>query len=328
MHLALASWFMVARAPPPSPPGWRKDASGTGQHRSVRLLERKLARRPLSAYSQEVFRILSIRMYSAVAGFISMVLAAWLGGFARVLSANHGRAFVDLGKDTLLVAAAQAERCEVRLLPVLVVWGVLLLITPTGYTAVFPAAACTAGILGFLHFSPPTFQVTARTSAASQWLTGFDDRWSRDTIPFLVFSIGVAYLLQRSSASMFGNLRYSPGDSRRRSFFEISLRTRVRNLTAVYLALLVLLLATWSARVIQLAAARAGTSNTGLNFGFQGGLEQSRNLLVLTLIALCFAWVYNVTRWLFIVSCTALYILVPNSPTLPSVLRFPLEEGC
>lgn len=309
----------------PAPPaGWRRDVSGSGQRRGARLLERKLTRRPLSAYSQEFFRGLAIRIYSAVAGFISMVLVAWLGAFARVLSANHWRAFVHLDKDTLLIAAAQAERYEVRLLPVLVVWGVLLVITPTGYTAVFPAAACIAGILGFLHFSPPDFQVTARIATASQWLTRFDSRWSRDAIPFLISSIVVAYLLQASSASIFKSLRYSSSQSRFSSHFEISLRTRIRNLVAVCLVLLVLLSVTWSATVIQLVAAR----NAELAYGFQGGLEQSRYLLVLTLTALCFARIYNVKRWLFIaVSCTALYSIEPKLLPFPSMLEVSAGRG-
>lgn len=292
------------------------------------FLERKLSRRTRADSAGVVFKVLAIRIYSAAACFISMLLAAWAGAFARAVRAHDWHAFRTLDETTLLTAAAQAGRYQIYLLPVLLSWAALLLLTPTGYMFAFPAATVAAGILGYLGLSPPSFQVTARVTAISQWLRGFDNHWNQYAIPFLVFSIGVAYVLQRNAVSMFGHLDHLSSKPGRWSLGESSSLGFIRKLCAIALVLLVLLSATWAATVVRLAAAHATIRSPEMSYGFQGGLYQSKYLLVLALIAVCISQIYNGEKWLIVaVALTAWYGLTPNALPFPAVIEAAALRG-
>jgi hypothetical protein len=70
---------MVARYPAPHIAQW--------------FLERRLSRRTRQDFAEMVFKVCAIRMYAAAACFISMLLTAWLGAFARAVSAHDWRVF-------------------------------------------------------------------------------------------------------------------------------------------------------------------------------------------------------------------------------------------
>jgi hypothetical protein len=297
-------------------------------HATHWCLERKLSRRTRADSAGVVFKVCAIRIYSAAACFISMLLVAWVGAFARAVSAHDWQAFRILDGTTLITVSAQAGRYQGYLLPVLLSWAVLLLLTPTGYTVAFRAAVLAAGILGYLDFSPPSFWVTARVTAMSHWFISFDDYWSRHAIPFLIFSIGAAYVLQYSAVSMFEQLDQLPIKPGRESYGESSSLDLLRKPCAMLLVLLVLLSVTWAATVIRLAASHASILSPEISYGFQGGLYQSRYLLVLAIIAACFPQIYNVENWLIAaVVLTALYGLAPNALPFPSILEISAGRG-
>jgi hypothetical protein len=322
---------MVAHIPTPSnpvpSPGGRPRAltAGVELHVTRWFLERKLSRRTRADFASMVLRVFAIRIYAAAACFVSMLLVAWVGAFARAFSAHDWHAFRTLDSTTLTTASAQASRFQGSLLPVLLAWAVLLLLTPTGYTLAFRAAAAAAGILGYLHFTPPSFLVTAKVATASHWLSSFDVRYEA---VFLFPSIVLAYVLQSSAVSIFRHLdqlRRKPG---RASGSESPSAELVRRLCAIPLALLVLLAVTWAATVVRLAASSARVPATGMSYGFQGGLYQGKYLLVLVLIAICMPLIANSEKWLTAaVILTACYGLAPDTLAFPSVLEVSAGPG-
>jgi hypothetical protein len=250
-----------------------------------------------------------------------MVLIAWAGAFARAVSAHGLHGFRTLDQTALLAAAAQAGRYQVYLIPVLLWWAALLILTPTGFTVAFPAATAAAAMLGYLSLPPSSFHVTARVATISHWLIRFDSHWSRYTIAFLVSSIGVAYVLQHNAASVFRKLGHFPIWPARRSHRKTDSLESVRRLCATLLILLVLLSVTWAATVARLAASQAGARGTGISHGFQTWPYQTEYLLVLVFIAACIPQFYDVKSWLIAaVALTALYSLAPIVPAFPSVL--------
>lgn len=293
------------------------------------FLERKVSRRPWAEVAGVAGEVFAIRVYSAGACFVSMLLAAWVGALARVLSADHWHTFTTLDGMTLLSASAQASRYQGGLVPVLVSWAALLLLTPTGYTIAFRAAPVAAGILGYLHLAPPSFAVTTRVSALSHWLVSFDSHLRGDAIQVLIFSIAIAYVLQSSAVSVSARLdqvRRRPGRGSRDGPPWLDV---IRKACATLLVLLVLLMATWAATVVRLAAASgAGTRSLEMSYGFQGGLYQSKYLLVLAFIAVCLSQVYNADKWLVAaVLLTAWYGLAPTAVTWPSALEISVGRG-
>ena len=100
-----------------------------------------------------------------------MVLVARIGAFVRAISAHDWHTSSTLDGATLLAASTQASRYEALLLPVLLVWAALLLLTPPGYTAAYRAAAIAAGALGYLNFIPPHFPVSTGVGPISRWLS-------------------------------------------------------------------------------------------------------------------------------------------------------------
>jgi len=289
------------------------------------FLERKLYRRTRADFADAAFQVIAIRLYSAAACFISMLLVAWLGSFARAVSAHDWRVFRTLDGTTLLAASMQAARDQSYLLPVFLWWAALLLFTPRGYTVAFRAAVVAAGILGYVNLSPPAFLVTRRVTGISHWLIRFEGRAS---IPYLIISISVAYVLLSSAASTFrrlDHLRKKPGHVSRGESDSLDL---IREVCAIALALLVLLSVVWAATVVRLAVSHASSRGPGMSYGYQGGLYQSKYLLVLALIAVCLPMIYDIEKWLVAaVALTALYGLAPNALIFPSILEIPAGRG-
>ena len=123
------------------------------------LLDRKLSRRNPADFARVVLKALLIRVASAATCFVSMLFAAWIGAFVRVVSAQYGQGLRSLNGAVLLSASEQAGRSQVQQLPVLISWALLLLLTPAGFTIAFRAAAGAAGILGYLHFPRHCFRL-------------------------------------------------------------------------------------------------------------------------------------------------------------------------
>jgi hypothetical protein len=292
------------------------------------FLEGKLARRTGAEVAGEILRVCVVRAFSAAACLSSMLLAAWVGAFAQVITAHGWSGFRALDGKSLLLASAQASRYQGDLVPVLICWAALLLLTPTGYALAWRAAPVTAGVLGFLEFSPPSFPVTTWVGAMSRWLVRFDYHWRADGIAVFIASVAAAYVLQSYAPGVFlrlGRFRSRPG---RRSLTGSGSGDLVRRACATLLVLLVLLLVTWVATVVRLAASHPGTGGLEMSFGFQGGLYQSKYLLVLAFIAVCLAQAYSVEYWLIVAAAlTACYGLAPHAVTFPSMLEFPVGRG-
>ena len=93
------------------------------------------------------------------------------------------------------------------------------------------------------------------------------------------------------------------------------------------LILLVLESVTWAATVIRLAAAGADPW-LRMSYGFQGGLYQSRCLLVLAIIAVILPRLDDAENWLAAaVALTALYGLAPDVLPFPSILGTAAARG-
>jgi hypothetical protein len=295
---------MVARNSAADDAGWPATPFEAIRHW---FLERKLYRRSRADLAGVLGRIIAVRLYSATACLISMVLVARIGAFARAISAYDWHVSRTLDGATLLAASMQASRYEGLLLPVFLVWAVLLLLTPPGYTAAYRAAAITAGVLGYLHFIPPHFPVATEVAAISRWLS---TAGSRAFIPYLIASIAAAWALQYSAVNTFRRLPRLRRDFRAPSS-EWPSDHVTRRIVATPLVLAILLSAAWAATVIRLSAAGAVDQ---VSYGFQGALAQSKYLFALTLIAIIIAQITSGEKWLmFAVALTALYGLLPST---------------
>jgi hypothetical protein len=292
------------------------------------LLDRKLSRRNPADFARVGLKTLLIRVGSAATCFVSMLLVAWIGAFVRLVSAQHGRVFNSLNGATLFSVSEHAGKYEVQLLLVLISWALLLLLTPAGFTIAFRAAAGAAGILGYLHFSPPLFRITAATGPISDWLARFDGYWSRHAVIYIIFSTLAACLLQSTTVRIFSGLDHLPvraglGFNNRPDYF-----SQIRRLSAAALALLILLLVIWAATVLRLASAQTGTYIHGSEYGFQGGLYQSQYLFILVLLAILVTQADFADKWLAAAAFLGtLYLLSPKKFTVPEVLEISWGRG-
>ncbi|HEX5296304.1 MAG TPA: hypothetical protein VFW50_04890 [Streptosporangiaceae bacterium] len=293
---------------------------GIRPHPARWLLERRLSRRTPADFVGFVVKILAIRLYSATACFISMLLAAWVGAFVRVVSAHDWHVFRTLNETTILAASAQAARYQGVLFPVLLLWAVLLLLTPIRYTLAFYSAVVAAGILGYLRLDPPSFLVTTWVTAISHWLVRFGGRGG---ILYLISAIGVACVLLSSAVAEFGRLDHLHRKARRASYAGRHSRDVVRKLCAIPLILLALLSVTWAVTVVRLAA-----SGSGISPGYQGALHQSEYLLVLIAIAIAIPGLANGGKWLIVaVIFTTWYSLAPDVLSLLPALEISAGRG-
>jgi len=178
-----------------------------------------------------------------------------------------------------------------------------------------------AGVLGYLGFSPPSFWVTARVAPATHWLVSFENHWHRDVIAFFIISIGAVYVLLRSAIHRFRRVGELSSGRRRAPHAEPHVLWLARRLCATVLVLLVLLLATWTATIIRLAASHASIQSSGHSPGFQGGLYQGIYLLILAAAAVLIPQHHDSGRWLAgAAALAALYSVVPNGLRVHSVL--------
>jgi hypothetical protein len=292
------------------------------------LLERKLRRRTLAAFAAVSARTLAIRACSAAACFASMLPAAWVGAFTRSVSTHHWHVFSTLNETAVLNLSAQAGKYEVRLLPLLISWAVLLLVTPIGLTLAFRAAAVIAAILGYLELSPPTFVVTSKVASISGWLTRFDTYWGRHSVVLVVASIAAAYLLQAYAVRTFRRLGYLRS-RQRDGFNNTSLgQSLPGKLSAACLVLLVLLAAVWAGTVIGLVAAHGGSSASWGSYGSQGGRYQSECLFIMVLLAVMIPQLYHGEKWLTAAALLAgIYGLAPDRLHVPAALTVSAGSG-
>lgn len=267
-----------------------------------------------------VFKVCAIRMYAAAACFIAMLLTAWIGAFARTVSTHDWRVFRALDGTTLVAVATQAARYQGYLLPVILSWAALLLLTPAGYTMAFRAAAVAAGILGYLHLAPPSFLITSKVTALSHWLAGFG---GRSAISYLILSIAIAYVLLSSAVGVFSRLDDLHRNTRRAPHYGSPSPTSTpARLCAVPLILLVLLSVTWAVTVVRLAASTTGRPGTQISHALQGAMYQSKYLLVLVLISVAVSRITSGRTWLIVaVILTTLYSLAPAAFPFPSSLE-------
>jgi hypothetical protein len=279
------------------------------------FVARKLSRRTRADYTGVVLRVFTIRVYSAVACLISMLLAAWAGGFVRAVSARDWQAFKTLDGATLLAASAQADRYQGYLLPVFLSWAALLLLTPPRYTMAFRTTAVAAGILGYLHFSPPSFVITTKVATISHWLTNFYDR---AVIVYLIFTIIVTYTLQSSAARAFRNLEYFRKNPRFTPPYRSAAVNLIRRMCRIPLILLVLLSVTWTVTVVRLAASGANGPSTEISHGLEGAVYQSKYLLLLVLLSVFVSLITNSEKWLI-----AAVILTTWAGLAPGILHLP-----
>jgi hypothetical protein len=283
------------------------------------FVARKLSRRSRADFTGVVLRVFTIRVYSAVACLISMLLVAWVAAFARDVSARDWQAFKTLDGATMLAAAAQADRYQGYLLPVFLSWAVILLLTPPGYTIAFRTIAVAAGILGYLHFSPPSFAVTTRVAAISHWLINFYDLAA---IVYLILAIIAAYALQSSAEKAFRNLDYLRKNPRLEPPYRSAAVDLIRRLCRMPLILLVLLSVTWAITVVRLAASGASGPDTEMSHGLQGGVYQSKYLLLLILLSIFISLIASSEKWLIAaVILTTWAGLAPGALHLPSALE-------
>jgi len=276
------------------------------------LLHRKLSRAPLANIAIELSRKALIRVYAAAACLVSMLLATWTGAFARALATDRWHTFLTLDGTSLLSASRHAGTYQSGMLPVLLVWAALLIVTPAGFTIAFRAAVAAAAVLGYVRFSPPSFAVSSTVASVSGWLRRFDDYCSRNVMLFLIGSIAVAYMFISNAAGVSSRLEARA----RRACVGGSAST----VCAGLLALLVLLLAGWAATVIRLGGALPAAQ--------QGSTYQAKYLLILVLIAVFVVQVSDSARWLMTaVLLTSAYALGPGAFVLPAVLRKSVGSG-
>ena len=197
LYTALTSCFMVARNSAAEDADW---PASLFEATKDWFLERKLYRRSRADLAGVLGRIIAIRLYSATACLISMVLVARIGAFARAISAHDGKTVKDPGRSHSAGRVHASEQVRRPAASPSFSWAVLLLLTPPGYTAAFRAAAITAGALGYLNFIPPHFPVTTEVAAISRWLS---TAGSRSFIPYLIASIAAAWALQYSAVNRF-----------------------------------------------------------------------------------------------------------------------------
>jgi hypothetical protein len=275
------------------------------------LLVRKLYRRTPSEVVTSVTSVCLVRMWAAACAFGSMLLVGWISAFARAVFRHGWSGGQTLSTASFANASAQAGRGEGDLVPVLVVWAALLLLTPTGYTIAFRCAVMAAGALGALDFTPPAFVVTREVAGFSQDLAQFAHSWN--AIMLLSVGVAAASVLHQGALRVFSRLD------------EISARRKVRPSRVIRfaLALVVLLLATWSGTVVWLAASH----RDAVSYGVRGGLVLSDYLLVLAIVAVLVASSDNAQgRLLALMPLAAALGAIANVSPIPRDLMFSLER--
>jgi hypothetical protein len=210
-----------------------------------RRMVRKLSRPAPADIANGLYRVLLTRVCSAVICLVAMLLAAWIGALARILTGHDWRIFRMLDPSALETASRQAGIYQADLLPVLLVWAALLIVTPNGFAFAHRSATVVAGILGYLHFSAPSFFLTSEVASISHWLSRLDNRCSDNAVLFLIVSVILCWVLISNAARTFSQL----GRVGQWPFGWL-----IRKQCALVLAALVLFLAVWAAIVIRPAA--------------------------------------------------------------------------
>jgi hypothetical protein len=215
-------------------------------------LRRKLSRPRKSTVARALLRVLVMRAMASAWCFVVMLIIVWLAALARVIA---GRGSFSTLHNTQVDTAA---RVQTDLLPVLVVWAVLLLVTPSACGVAFLVADLLAGIAGYLHLSPPPFLVTSWVSRGAHALfvaeTQSGEVYEAAITTLVAAALVIAWIVWR----MFRRL-----DSRRD---RVAVRARtgfpLRRLTAAVLMALVLLLIVWGGNVVRVAASGAGSPDS------------------------------------------------------------------
>jgi hypothetical protein len=245
------------------------------------LLERKLSNRNGWDGPRTFLASLVIRVVASTECLVSMMLITWVGALLGAIAAGGWHALQIADEASILTAVQQADRFAPDLLPVLVVWAVLLLLTPIGYDRAFSAMVVLAGIAGYLHLVPSAFLFPSWLSRASRaltvgttWLFHLDQRDPKNPIAFELLGavLIVALLLHMIARRRFrrlGDLGVRRAPRLRTGVFS---RPLTKRLIAIPLIALLLMLVIWGGTVVRLAASKGVTPVHLVTYDAQAGL--------------------------------------------------------
>lgn len=300
------------------------------------FLERKLRRGNGWDPARTLLVSLVIRVVASAACFISMVLIAWAGALLGVIAVGGWRALRVLNEASILAASQQADRFTGDLLPVLVVWALLLLVTPTGYDRAFSAMVALAGVVSYLHLVPPAFlfpswmsRASRALSQANTWIFHLNHRDPKNPIAseLLGAVLVVALLLHTAARERFRRLPDLGMRRAPRPPTGVFTRPLTKKIFATPLIALLLMLVIWAGTVVRLAASHGVTPVRLVTYGAQGGLTDGEYLFIVMLIAILVAQLGSVRIVLLAVLLTLGITLVPIALKHTTGLRVPLWSG-
>jgi hypothetical protein len=297
-----------------------------------RLLRRKLARRNGGELTRALVASIVIRIVAAAECFVSMVLIAWVSALAGAISAGGWPAVKTVDEASLSAAQKLADSFAADLLPVLLVWAVLLLVAPVGFSDSVPAAAVLAGVVGYLHLVPPPLlfpsllpRVSRALIVANTPVFQVNHRSANPAgVEVVCGVLIVALLLQLAARRRFRRLQDlgarwdpQPGNG-------VFSRRLTRKLVAMPLVALVFLLVIWAGTVIRLAASHGAAPASMVAYGTQGGIEQANYLLIVVVIAVLLSLVGNARLVTLVVLLALAFTLTPIAQEDTSRLRIAL----
>ena len=255
-----------------------------------------------------------------------MVFIVWVAAVVQTIAVGGIQALRTLDTAQINYASQYAAGVQSGLLPVLVVWAALLLITPVGYVAAFRAAALSAGVVGYLQLVPPSFPVTRWVArVANSLLAAYPQGKPPIVLGTALAFLGLALLLLSADRRLFTSLeglRLRPG---------LRIRAGIRSgntaskLVAVPLIALILLLAIWAGTVVRLAATGATVPGKLAQDGSQAGAWAGGYLLVIVLAAVVVPLLRAArpAAWT-VVLCAGVIASIPVVADHSSALRIPL----
>jgi hypothetical protein len=211
-------------------------------------LRRKLCRTSKATVVRALFRVSVIRVMAPAWSLVAMLIIVWLAALGRVIADQGALSTLDTAQiDT-------AARVQADLLPVLVVWAALLLMTPSACSVAFLVADLLAGIAGYLQLSPPPFLVTSWVSRGANALFMADTQSGKVNAAAIATLLAAALVIAWIVWRMFRRL-----DPRRdRVVVRVKTGFPFGRLIAAVLTAIVLLLIVWGGNVVRIAAAGGG----------------------------------------------------------------------
>lgn len=263
------------------------------------FLERKLYRRPAGDIASVLVRVLVARVCAAVCAFASMILVVWIVAIAHAVLSNGWSGFRTLNDAALSGASVQAARCASGMAPVLAVWALLLILTPTGFAFAFRASEIAAGAFGAMNFVPPSFAMTRYVSWPSRWILDLDSHSGAVTIALLMLAMFAFFLSHAGALGSFRSLDLFVGASRRVPRAVAPARVFAERVCTAVLAFLVPMAAAWCSAVVR-ATVHSRLVSREILYGPQG------------------AWFVQ-GRWLFLAVLIAVAVSLSRDPRVPLV---------